>query len=143
MFRFLFSVLRNSCFTENNVVYLHFCLGLTDQDGIVVVCLIGSDFGPHKFCLNKLLCNLFQRLAIPFIHSEEEERQHEEDHADGGHAGIAAGFEQKERRDTDQCTRPKAEKLTFCQVEQDLGFDPRQITRDRNIGCHDNLNLLL
>ena len=36
----------------------------------------------------------------------------------------------------DQCTRPKAEKLTFCQVEQDLGFDPRKIARDRNISCH-------
>ena len=99
------------------MIYLHFCLCLTDQDGIVVVRLIRTDLRPYKLGLNELLCDLFQRLAVPLIHTEEEERQHDDDHTDGRHAGIAAYLEQKERRDTDKCTRPKAEKLTFCQVE--------------------------
>ena len=117
MFRSLFSAFRNRLFIVNNVFNLHFCLCLTEQDGIVIVRLIRANLRPYKLGLNELLCDFFQRLTVPFIHTEEEERHHDEDHADGCHAGIAVGLEQKERRDTDQCTRPKAEKLTFCQIK--------------------------
>ena len=30
---------------------------------------------------------------------------------------LPSALSKKERRDTDQCTRPKAEKLTFCQIK--------------------------
>ena len=80
-----------------------------------------------------------QRLSVLFVHCEEEQREHEDDHAHHGKAGVPGALQQEERRETDQRRRAEAHKLAFRQPEEHFGLDPRQVTRDGNIRCHRNL----
>ena len=77
-----------------------------------------------------MLRNHFQRLAVPLIHGEKEQRQHNHNHAHSRKTGISCLPEQKERRHSNQCRRSKADELTFGQPKQDFRFHPRQVTRD-------------
>ena len=83
-----------------------------------------------------MLRNHLQRLTIPLIHGEKEQRQHDHNHAHGRKAGISRLPEQKERRHSNQCRRSKADELAFGQPKQDFRFHPRQIARNRYISCY-------
>ena len=42
---------------------------------------------------------------MPFIHGEKKERKHDQDHAKGRGGRVDNAFEQKEKRDSDECRR--------------------------------------
>lgn len=84
-----------------------------------------------------MLGDHLQRLSVPFKHGEEEQGKHGDNHGHRGQTHVAARLLYKEKqRDADQRRRAEAQKLPLGQVENDLGFDPRQIARDRNISSH-------
>ena len=116
---------------------------LTKQYVIVVVSLIWSDFGANKLRLNKVVCDNLKRLPVFFVHCQEEQRKHDDNHAQCCQTDIARRFEQKEKRHSDERRCPKANELPFCQVKEHLGFYPRQVTRDRDICCQTNTSSLL
>lgn len=74
-----------------------------------------------------------QGLTVPFIHSEKKERKHDQDHAKSRGGRIDNAFEQKEKRDSDECRRTETNKLSFGKPEQDFALDFRQVLRDRYI----------
>ena len=102
-----------------------------------------SNFGAYKLCLNEMVCNNLKRLPILFIHRQEEQWEHDDDHAQCCQTDIAKRFEQKEKRHSDKCRRSKANELPFCQIKEYLGFYPRQVTRDGNICCQTKTSSLL
>lgn len=78
-----------------------------------------------------------QRLPVPLIHGKEKQRQHEHHHAHGGKADIGCRFlDQEESGYADQRRRAETQELAFRQIENDFGFDPREIPRDRDIHSH-------
>ena len=120
----------------NNARHLLLGVCLPHEGGIVVVGAVRPNFRPDKPGLVKLPGHHLGRLAIALVHSKEKEREHDRDHGKGRKAQIAAAPDKKVDRHTDQCAGPEADDLPFGQAEQNLGFDPRQVPRDGNIGCH-------
>ena len=92
---------------------------------VIIVGLVGSDFGPDEAGLVKVPGHHFGRLAVALVQAEEEKWEHDHDHGQGRKAQIAAAPDKKVDRHTDQCAGPEADDLPFGQAEQDFGFDPR------------------
>ena len=103
------------------------------HNGIKIVCLVRPLLGAQHRHLQQVADELFQRLAVFLIDAQQKEGQHDQHHTQGGHAGACLAFEQKEKRHTDQRTAAKTDQLSFGQVEQDLGFHPRQVLGYRYI----------
>lgn len=104
-------------------------------DGCVeVVGLVDPGAGPHMACLHVLPEQLLQRLPMPLEHGEHEKGQHDGDHEQGSHAGAEDVLRQEEQRHARQRAQTEAEHLTLGQVEQEFGFDPRQVLGNRDIG---------
>ena len=89
------------------------------------------------------MCDNLKRLPVFFVHCQEEQRKHDDNHAQCCQTDIARRFEQKEKRHSNERRCPKANELPFCQVKEHLGFYPRQVTRDRDICCQTNTSSLL
>ena len=58
----------------NNARHLLLGVRLTNQGGVVVIGLVGSDFGPDKSRLVKVPGHHLGRLAVTFVQAEEKER---------------------------------------------------------------------
>ena len=101
--------------------------------GVIIVGLVGADFGPDEARLVKLPGHHLGRLAVALVHPEKEEGEHDRDHGERRKAQVARRPDKKVDRHTDECAGPEADHLPFGQAEQDFGFDPRQVTRDGNI----------
>ena len=74
-----------------------------------------------------------QRLTVLFVHSEEEQREHDDNHPHSSEAQVAGAFEKEKGRYADKRCRPKAQKLPFCQPKEHLRLDPCKVTGNRNI----------
>ena len=75
-----------------------------------------------------------QGLPVALVHGEQEERQHDQNHAQGRRGGAQRPLGQKEKRHADNCCRSKTYHLPLGQPEQDLALYPAQVLRDRYIG---------
>ena len=78
--------------------------------------------------------HLFQRLAVLFVQPEQEEGEHGNHHDDGGGAASQAASEQKIKRNADERAAAEADELPLGQVEDDLGFDFRQVFGYGDVG---------
>ena len=87
------------------------CLPL--QHGIEVVGAVGALLGPDDGHLKDVADDLFQGLAVFFIHRQHEKGQHDEHHAHGRHAVASRAPQQKEKRHADERPAAKADKLPF------------------------------
>lgn len=117
----------------NNLPHLLFHLYLPLHGGIEIVCLIRPFLRTEKDRLDDLARDHLQRLPVPLIHGEQEQGQHDHDHADRGGAGIDRFPEQKEKRYSNECRRPETHKLPPGQAKQHLALYFCQILRDRYI----------
>ena len=91
------------------------------------------DLRAEKPGLHIVRQQLFQRLAVLFVHPKEERRQHHGHHAEGG-GSVAAGIpENKKQRHSNESRCAKADELPFGQIECDLRFHLRQVTGNGNI----------
>jgi len=108
---------------------------LTHQSIVIIVCLIRANLGTDEFCLNEMSCDDLQRLTVLFVHSQKEQREHDDNHAECCQTDIAGAFHQKEKRHPNECRRTEADQLAFSQIEEHLGFHPRQVTGYGDICC--------
>ena len=99
-----------------------FYLNLPRNGGVKIVGCVRSQLGPYEHSLDHLPQDHFQRLTVLFVHCQQEEGQHHQDHAEGGRAGSHPVFEQKEKRYSYKYRRSKANELPPGQAEQHLGF---------------------
>ena len=98
-------------FAANNVIHLLVEICLPLQHGIEVVGAVGALLGPDDGHLEDVSDDLFQGLAVFFIHRQHEEGQHDEHHAHGRHAVASRTPEQKEKRHADERPAAEADKL--------------------------------
>ena len=73
-------------------------------------------------------------LSVLFVQCQQKCREHGEDHKQGGGGVPQRLFGEKEQRDTHKQSRTEAYQLPLGQVEQQLGFDLRQIFGNGYIG---------
>ena len=90
------------------------CLPL--QYGIEVISTVRAFFGPDHRHADDVAQNLFQRLAMLFIHGKQKERQHHDHHAHGRRAGPHRPFEQKEQRHADERPAAEADQLPLVKL---------------------------
>ena len=69
------------------------------------------ELGGESMNLEDVADDLFQGLAVFFIHRQHEERQHDEHHAHGRYAVASRPPEQKEKRHADERPAAEADKL--------------------------------
>ena len=67
-------------------------------------------------------------LAVLFIHGKKKERQHDQDHHNGCQGHVRFCLQKKKERQSDEDRCPEADELPLCQVQEDLAFDPCQVT---------------
>ena len=120
----------------NNARHLLLGVCLPHEGGIIVVGAVRSDFRPDETGLIKLPGHHLGGLAVALVHPKKEKREHDRDHGKSRQAQVTATPGQKSRPAHRSVRRPEADDLPFGQAEQNLGFDPRQVPRDGNIGCH-------
>ena len=118
----------------DNRTHLLFYLNLPRHGGVKIVGRVGPQLGPYEHGLDHLPQDHLQWLAVFFVHSQQKEGQHHQDHAEGGRAGSHPVFEQKEKRYSYKHRRPKANELPPGQTEQHLGFYFSQIFGDGYMG---------
>ena len=82
------------------------------QHGIEIIGLIRTLLWTQKTGPYDVPENFLQRLAVPLIHGEQEERQHHEDHADCGCTDADVGFQQEKERNTQCSAGAKADQLS-------------------------------
>src|SRR3712207_2350857 len=111
-------------FALDNSRYLLFKFSLPFDYGVEVFRLIGSFFRTDNFCLYDVLYQRFKGLPVSLIHSEQEARQHYDNHHERRKACSRAVFEQKEERQSRKESRRKEYELSFCQIERDFCFHP-------------------
>ena len=104
------------------------------QGGIEVVGFVGALPGPQEADVQNVAQHLLQWLAVLFIDAQQEEGQHDQDHAQRRRAAPQRPFEQKEKRDAQEGTAAEADKLALGEVERHLGFYFGQVLGDRDIG---------
>lgn len=107
---------------------------LPHQGGVQVVCLVGTLLGPNEKRLNHVSQHLFQWLTVFLVHTENETREHGNDHDDGSGAGADTVPEQKEKRNAHECAAAKTDELSLGQVKHDFGFDFREVFGYRDVG---------
>ena len=104
------------------------------QGGIEVVGFVGALLGPEEADVQNIAGHLFQRLAVLLIDAQQEEGQHDQNHAQRRRAAPQRPFEQKEKRDAEYSTAAETNELAFRQVERHFGFYFGQVLGDRDIG---------
>ena len=77
----------------DNGVYLLIQIFLPFQQVIEVVRHIRSMLRPQKADLQDIPDDLLKGLTVFLIHGQQEEREHDEDHADRRRAGTGAALE--------------------------------------------------
>ena len=82
----------------NNGFHLLFRLGLPLQGCVEILCLVRPLFRPQEHTADDLSGHHFQGLAVPLIHGEQKEREHDDNHAERGGAVAGRASEQKEKR---------------------------------------------
>ena len=110
--------------------------------GVEAVCRIGALLRAEEAHLNDMADNYFQRLAVLFVHGEQEERKHGDDHADRRAAVADLRFKQEKQRNADCHASAEAYELALGQVQHDFGFDCVHVFGDWNI-CHQRSASLL
>lgn len=98
-------------------MYLLIQVVLPFQYGIIVVSLIRSVPGSDKPNLHIVMDDLFQRLAVLFIHSQHKKGEHDQHHTERGRAGTGIPFQQEKERYAHQTAAAEAYKLAGSQVE--------------------------
>jgi len=111
----------------NNGFHLLFRLGLPLQGCVEIVCLVRPLLRPQEHTADDLSGHHLQGLAVPLIHGEQKEREHDDNHAERGGAVAGRASEQKEKRYSDECRRSETYKLPFGKPKQHFGFYFRQI----------------
>ena len=84
------------------------------EHGIEVIGAVGALLGPDDGHLEDVADDLFQGLAVFFIHRQHEEGQHDQHHAKGRRAAADMALEQKEKRYADERAAAEAQNLPFC-----------------------------
>ena len=109
------------------------------QGGKEIVGLVGALLGAEKADVQNIAGHLFQRLAVLLIDTQQEEGQHDQNHAQRCRAAPQRPFEQKEKRDAEYSTAAETNELAFRQVERHFGFYFGQVLGDRDISHLNNL----
>jgi len=81
------------------------------KGGIEIICAVGTLLGTHKPHLYEVVGELFQRLTFLFIHGQQEEWQHGDDHDERRRADGQTAFENKKQRYADERSAAKADQL--------------------------------
>ncbi len=76
--------------------------------------------------------HLLKGLAVLLIDSKKEEGQHQPDHQQSRRIVTDTAPCEKIGGDANQTARAKAYKLALGQIKGNLGFDFREVLRDRN-----------
>ena len=98
----------------DNLIYLLVQPVLPFQHGIEIVRFIGPLLGTQEADPDDVAENLLQRLSVPLVHGEQEERQHHEHHDESGGACLRMRSENEKKRYADNCAAAKADELPFC-----------------------------
>ncbi len=114
--------------------YLLIEICLPFQHGIEVIGLIRALFRTKEIHPQDVSDDLLQRESVFLIHSQQEEGQHDDHHADDRCADADMGLEQKEKRDADCGSASETDQLSFGQIEHDLCFYRGQVLGYRYIG---------
>ena len=96
---------------SNNVVHLLVKICLPLQHGIEVIGAVRALLGTDHRNTDDIPHDLFQGLAVFFIHRHQKERQHDKHHTHGCHAVSRRPPKQKEKRHTDECPAAEADQL--------------------------------
>ena len=121
----------SACFCAlNNLLHLFLCIDFLLHGGVEVIRLIRPVFGANKACLIEMGQQLFERLSIFLIHSEQKKRHHGQNHHHSRQRRDDSVLQKQIKRHTDQCAASKADDLPLGQVKEQLGFDFRQVLRD-------------
>ena len=91
-------------------------------------------FGPYEKHLNDVADDLFERLAVLFIHAEQESRKHDDHHADRGTTYGDLSLQKEKQRDADQRPASETNELPLREIEKNLCLDGIQVFRDGYIG---------
>ncbi len=110
------------------------------KDGIEIVGCVGTLLRTDEAHLNDVAHDFFEGLSVLFIHSQQEKREHDDNHAKSRYTGSCAAFEQKEQRYTNEGTAAEADELSFCKIEHDLGFYGVQVFGDGDISQYIHLH---
>ncbi len=76
--------------------------------------------------------HLLKGLAVLLVDTEKEEGQHQSDHQQSRRVVTDTAPCEKIGGDANQTARSEAYELAFRQVKGNLGFDFREVLRDRN-----------
>ena len=76
--------------------------------------------------------HLLKGLAVLLVDTEKEEGQHQPDHQQSCRVVTDTAPCEKIGRDANQTARAEAYELALRQVKSNLGFDFREVLRDRN-----------
>jgi len=107
---------------------------LPRDDGIEIVGFVGALLGAKHQNLNHVSDDDLQMLPILFIQSEQEGRQHGEDHEHGGRGIAQRLLGCKIQGDANEQTEAEADQLSLGQVEKNLAFDFGKVFGDGYIG---------
>ena len=93
--------------------YLLIEICLPFQDGVEVIGLVRALLRAKEVHPQNVSDDLLQREPVFFIHGQQEERQHDDHHADSRRADTDMGLEQKEKRDADSGSASETDQLSF------------------------------
>lgn len=102
--------------------------------GVEIIGLVGPFLGTKEHDLDHVVDDDLQMLAVLFVESKKESRDHGYDHQKAGR-GIAQGsLGSKVQRDANGNTNAEADQLPLRQVKQHLGFDLGKVLGNSYIG---------
>ncbi len=104
------------------------------EDGIEIISLVRALPGPEETDADDIAQHLFQRLAVLLINAQQEKRKHEQHHTQRRRAVSNGLAEQEEYGNARQRPAAEADKLSFGEIQHQLGFYLGQILGDRHIG---------
>ena len=94
-------------FLVDNLFYLLVQIGLPLYGGIEVVGLVRPLLRSDESALNELIEDLFQGLAVSFIHGQQEKWQHGQHHEQRCRADTHVGLGKKKQRDAQKSSAAK------------------------------------
>jgi hypothetical protein len=111
----------------NNGFHLLIERRLPFQSGVQIIRFVRALFHAPEFCIHDVPGHRFQGLPILFVHGQQEEGHHDDNHE---HQGQALGQNvpgQKVQRNAGERAAPEADELPFRQVKEEFGFDFGQV----------------
>ena len=72
--------------------------------------------------------NYLQRLAVPLVHGEKKEWQHNKDHDHGCQRHVSGFTEKKKERQSCEDRSSEAEDLTSGEIKKQFAFHTRQVS---------------